>query len=321
MVDAARQTVAWIGTGVMGAAMCSHVLDAGHPVRLFSRTRQKAEALVGRGATWCSSPAEAAEGTGLVFTMVGYPADVREVVLGSQGVLATARPGAVVVDMTTNEPTLAQEIFAAAAAKEVEALDAPVSGGDVGARNASLVIMVGGRQEALDRALPVLSLLGTTVTLQGGPGAGQHTKMVNQVAIASGMVGVCEALIYASRAGLDLDKVIGTIGSGAAASWSLSNYGPRALRGDFEPGFKVDHFIKDLGIALEEARRMRLSLPGLALAEQLYVAVNALGWGQKGTHALLLALARLSGPEWASVASADHGPSRSPGHVNISLDG
>ena len=284
----------------MGAAMCSHVLDAGHPVRLFSRTKQKAEALVGRGAEWCSSPAEAAEGAGLVVTMVGYPADVREVVLGNQGVLASAAQGAVVVDMTTSEPTLAEEIFTAAAGRGVEALDAPVSGGDVGARNASLVIMVGGGQDAFDRALPVLSLLGRTVTLQGGPGAGQHTKMVNQVAIASGMIGVCEALVYASRAGLDVEKVISTIGAGAAASWSLSNYGPRACTGDFEPGFKVDHFIKDLGIALKEARRMRLSLPGLALAEQLYVSVSALGWGQKGTHALLLALARFSGSEWPS---------------------
>jgi 3-hydroxyisobutyrate dehydrogenase len=302
---AAGQSVAWIGTGVMGAAMCSHVLAVGHPVRLFSRTRQKAEPLVGRGATWCASPAEAAEGAGLVVTMVGYPADVREVVLGSEGVLATAGKGTVVVDMTTSEPTLAQEIFAAAARTGVEALDAPVSGGDVGARGASLVIMVGGRQGAFERALPVLSLLGRTVTLQGGPGAGQHTKMVNQIAIASGMIGLCEALVYASRAGLDVEKVIGTIGTGAAASWSLSNYGPRALQGDFEPGFKVDHFIKDLGIALEEARRMRLSLPGLALAEQLYISVSALGWGQKGTHALLLALARFSGSEWVG-----RGPTR-----------
>lgn len=316
MAKGAMESVAWIGTGVMGAAMCSHVLDAGYPVRLFSRTRQKAEALEARGATWCSSPAQAAEGARLVFTMVGYPTDVREVVLGPEGVLATAGHGAVVVDLTTSEPTLAKEIFTAAAARGVEALDAPVSGGDVGARNASLVIMVGGRQEAFDRVFPVLGVLGRTVVLQGGPGAGQHTKMANQVAIASGMIGVCEALVYASHAGLDVDKVIATISTGAAASWSLSNYGPRALRGDFEPGFKVDHFIKDLGIALEEARRMRLSLPGLALAEQLYVSVSALGWGEKGTHALLLALARLSGSEWASAVPLRGQEDRTEGHIS-----
>lgn len=306
MVDQAKQTVAWVGAGVMGAAMCSHLLDAGYPVRVFSRTRSKAEPLVDRGAQWCSSPAEAASGADLVFTMVGYPVDVREVVLGPQGVLTTARTGAVVVDMTTSEPTLAQEIFSAASDKEVGALDAPVSGGDVGARNASLVIMVGGQPEAFERALPVLELMGRTVVHQGGPGAGQHTKMVNQVAIASGMIGVCEALVYAFRAGLDVDKVISTIGTGAAGSWSLSNYGPRTLQGDFEPGFKVDHFIKDLGIALEEARRMRLCLPGLALAEQLYLSVSALGWGQKGTHALLLALARASGRDWGYGAPEAH---------------
>jgi 3-hydroxyisobutyrate dehydrogenase len=180
----------------------------------------------------------------------------------------------------------------------VASLDAPVSGGDVGARNASLVIMVGGRQEAFDEALPVLQRMGKVVTLEGGPGAGQHTKMVNQIAIASGMVGVCEALLYAFRAGLDVPRVIDTIGSGAAGSWSLTNYSPRALRGDFEPGFKIDHFIKDLGIALAEARRMSLSLPGLALAEQLYVAASAQGRGQKGTHALVLALAQLSDIQW-----------------------
>ncbi len=235
-----------------------------------------------------------------MVTIVGYPADVRQVMLGEQGVLATAAEGTTIVDMTTSEPQLAQEIFDAAAAKGVNSLDAPVSGGDVGARNASLVIMVGGRQEAFDRALPVFQRLGKAVTYEGGPGAGQHTKMVNQIAIASGMIGVCEALLYASRAGLDVAKVIETISPGAAGSWSLANYGPRALRGDFEPGFKIDHFIKDLGIALEEARRMKLALPGLALADQLYIAAAAEGRGQRGTHALLLALAQLSGVEWRS---------------------
>jgi 3-hydroxyisobutyrate dehydrogenase len=296
-------SVGWIGTGVMGSPMCGHLLAAGLPVKVFSRTKERALSLVEQGAQWCASPAEAAEGADVVVTMVGYPSDVRDVVLGAQGALTTARKGATLVDMTTSEPLLAKEIFAAAAAKGVGSLDAPVSGGDVGARNASLVIMVGGEQEAFDRALPILQRLGKVVTHQGGPGAGQHTKMVNQIAIASGMVGVCEALLYALRAGLDVARVVETISTGAAGSWSLTNYSPRALRGDFEPGFKIDHFIKDLGIALEEGRRMKLSLPGLALAEQLYIAASAQGRGQKGTHALVLALAQLSDVDWKTTAT------------------
>ncbi|MGC8628151.1 MAG: NAD(P)-dependent oxidoreductase [Acidimicrobiales bacterium] len=298
MADGPGLSVAWIGTGVMGGPMCMHLLDAGYRVRVFNRSRHRADHLIERGAQWCGSPAEAADGADIAVTMVGYPADVREVVLGQRGVLSSARPGSIVIDMTTSEPQLAREIFDVATTKGVDVLDAPVSGGDVGAREASLVIMVGGREEVFNRALPVLKHLGRVVTLQGGPGAGQHAKMVNQVAIASGMVGVCEALLYAFRAGLDMERVLGTIGTGAAASWSLANYAPRALRGDFEPGFKVDHFVKDLGIALQEARRMGLALPGLALAEQLYVAASGQGYGQKGTHSLVVALAQLSGCQW-----------------------
>jgi len=301
VVDNQMEKVGWIGTGVMGSPMCAHLLAAGYPVKVFSRTEERASSLVEQGAQWCASPAEASEGSDVVVTMVGYPSDVRQVVLGDEGVLTTARNGSTIVDMTTSEPLLAQEIFEAAAAKGVGSLDAPVSGGDVGARNASLVIMVGGSQEAFDRALPLFQRLGKVATLEGGAGAGQHTKMVNQIAIASGMVGVCEALLYAHRAGLDVAKVLGTIGPGAAGSWSLTNYGPRALRGDFEPGFKIDHFIKDLGIALSEARRMKLSLPGLALASQLYVAASAQGRGQKGTHALVLVLAQLSNIDWPTA--------------------
>lgn len=290
--------IGWVGTGVMGAPMCGHLVDAGYEVRITSRTRERAAPLVERGAKWCSTPAEVAEGADMVLTMVGYPSDVREVLLGPAGVLGTARPGAVVADMTTSDPALAEEVFQAAARRGVGSLDAPVSGGDVGARNGVLVVMAGGREEDFERALPVFERFARAVTLEGGPGAGQHTKMVNQVAIASGMVGVCEALLYASRAGLDVAKVIATIAPGAAGSWSLSNYGPRALQGDFEPGFKVDHFVKDLGIALAEARRMRLALPGLALAEQLYVATSARGLHDKGTHSLLLTLADLSQTRW-----------------------
>src|SRR5579871_4135808 len=293
-----QSRVAWIGTGVMGASMCGHLLDRGYEVSVFNRSRERAEALVERGARWCDTPAAAAADAGFVFTIVGYPADVREVILGRDGALSSTQAGALLIDMTTSEPSLAREIHEAAARRSVEAIDAPVSGGDVGAREATLVIMVGGSTEAYSRALPLLELLGRTIVHQGGPGAGQHAKMVNQIAISSGMVGVCEALLYAHRAGLDLETVLGTISGGAAGSWTLSNLAPRALRGDFAPGFKVDHFIKDLGIALAEARRMDLALPGLALAEQLYVATRARGLGQRGTHALLLALADLSATDW-----------------------
>lgn len=286
----------------MGIPMCGHLLDAGYEVRVTSRTKERAAPLVDRGAKWCATPAEAAAGADMVLTMVGYPSDVREVVLGAGGVLSAARPGAIVADMTTSEPQLAREIFEAATTVGVASLDAPVSGGDVGARNATLVVMAGGHEDDFQRALPIFERLARVVTLEGGPGAGQHTKMVNQVAIASGMVGVCEALLYASGAGLDVAKVIDTIAPGAAGSWSLSNYGPRALRGDFEPGFKVAHFIKDLGIALAEARRIGLALPGLALAEQLYVATSARGMGEKGTQSLLITLAELSRARWEGAA-------------------
>lgn len=287
--------IGWIGTGVMGAPMAGHLLDAGHPVDVYSRTRARADDLVARGARWCDTPAAAAAEADVVCTMVGYPADVREVILGDAGALGAAREGALLVDFTTSSPGLAEEIARAAAARGIEALDAPVSGGDVGARNATLVIMTGGGAAAFERARPVLDRLGGRVVHAGPAGAGQHTKMVNQVAIAAGMVAVCEALLYAHRAGLDLEATVETIAGGAAGSWSLANYGPRILRGDLEPGFKIDHFIKDLGLALEESRGMGLALPGTALAEQLYVAARAQGLGQKGTQALIAALAQLSG--------------------------
>jgi 3-hydroxyisobutyrate dehydrogenase len=297
---AADATVGWIGTGVMGTPMAGHLLDSGYPVSVFNRTRGRADALVERGAGWCDSPAELAGSVDVVCTMLGTPADVRDVVLGEGRVLESMRSGALLIDLTTSEPSLAVEIHQAARERGVDALDAPVSGGDVGARNGTLVIMVGGDAEAFARARPVLEPMGQTIVLQGGAGTGQHTKMTNQLAIATGMIGVCEALVYAYRAGLDLEKTLETIKGGAAGSWSLSNYGPRLLRGDLEPGFKVDHFIKDLGIALAEARRMNVSLPGAALAEQLYVAVRSQGLGQKGTQALAVALAGLSQVDWPS---------------------
>ena len=294
--DALR--VGWIGTGVMGRSMCGHMLDAGYPVTVFTRTPARAEDLVERGATWAASPAEVAAASHVVFSIVGYPSDVRAVILGDDGVLSGAAAGSAVVDMTTSEPTLAIEIHAAARAVGVAAVDAPVSGGDVGARNATLSIMVGGDEAPIERVRPVLETMGTSVIRQGGPGAGQHTKMVNQVLIATGMVGVCEALLYGYRAGLDLDRVLESVAGGAAGSWSLTNYGPRMLTGDFAPGFMVDHFVKDMGIALAEAKRARLSLPGLALVEQLYVSLQAQGHGGEGTHSLILALASLSDIDW-----------------------
>jgi 3-hydroxyisobutyrate dehydrogenase len=292
--------VGWVGTGVMGLSMCGHLLDAGYPVAVHSRTRGRAKPLLDRGAHWASSPAGVAAESDVVFTMVGFPADVRNVVLGPEGVLSAARPGAVLVDMTTSEPSLAREIDEAARAAGAASIDAPVSGGDVGARNAALSIMVGGDPATVERVRPLFELLGKTIVHQGPAGAGQHTKMVNQILIATGMIGVCEALLYAYRAGLDLETVLASVSGGAAGSWSLTNYAPRILRGDFEPGFFVEHFIKDMEIALAEARRLDLALPGLALAHELYVALRAQGQGRKGTQALVLALARLSSVDWAT---------------------
>ena len=282
----------------MGSSMCGHVLDAGYSVTVYNRTRERAEPLLERGATWAASPADVASASDAVFSIVGYPDDVRDVILGEQGVLEDAVPGSVIVDMTTSDPSLAVAIHAEAKARGIDTLDAPVSGGDVGARNATLSIMVGGDEEPIERVRPILETMGKSIVRQGGPGAGQHTKMVNQVLIATGMIGVCEALLYGYKAGLDLDTVLESVAGGAAGSWSLTNYGPRMLAGDFAPGFVVDHFVKDMGIALGEAKRARLALPGLALAEQLYVALQAQGHGRKGTHSLILALASVSEIDW-----------------------
>jgi 3-hydroxyisobutyrate dehydrogenase len=291
--DATR--IGWIGTGVMGRWMCQHLMTKGYTAAVYNRTKERAKPLLDAGAAWADSPKAAAERSDVVFAIVGFPKDVREVFLGPQGVVAGARPGTALVDMTTSEPSLAREIHAAAKAKGVAALDAPVSGGDVGARNAALSIMVGGDADTLEAVRPLLECMGKTIVHQGGPGAGQHTKMVNQILIATNMIGVCEALLYGWKAGLDLKTALQSVGGGAAASWSLNNLGPRIIDRNFEPGFFVEHFIKDMGIALDEARRMNLSLPGLALANQLYLAVQAQGYGRKGTHALMLALEHLSG--------------------------
>jgi len=287
--------VGWVGTGVMGASMAGHLLRAGYELTVTTRTRERARTLLDQGAAWADSPAEAAATSDVVFSMVGFPEDVREVLLGPRGALGGARPGAVLVDMTTSEPTLAVEVAEAAAARGVHALDAPVSGGDVGARNAALSIMVGGPAEVVEAVRPCFETMGSTVVRQGGHGAGQHTKMINQILIASTMVGITEALLYAYRSGLDIGQVLVSVSGGAAGSWSLANLAPRVVAGDFAPGFFVDHFVKDLGIALAEARRARLALPGLALANQLYVALQGQGRGRDGTQSLVHALAALSG--------------------------
>jgi len=297
-IEAGSTRIGWIGTGVMGGSMCGHLIAGGYVATINSRTRERAEPLLDQGATWAQTPAEAATGADITFTMVGYPADVREVILGEQGVLRTAKPGSVIVDMSTSEPSLAKEIFGAARERGVASIDAPVSGGDVGARNATLSIMVGGEPETVEAVRPLLGILGSTIIHQGPAGSGQHTKMVNQTLIATGMIGVCEALLYAHRAGLDLNTVLESVSGGAAGSWSLTNYAPRILKGDFAPGFMVEHFIKDMEIALSEARRMNLALPGLALAHELYVALRAQGGGRDGTQSLILTLARISAVDW-----------------------
>ena len=288
----------WIGTGVMGSSMVGHLIAKGFSATVHNRSRAKAQGLLDKGAKWGATPLAVAEQSDVVFLIVGFPQDVREVVLGSEGVLSGCRPGSVIVDMTTSKPSLAVEIAEAAKANGVHAVDAPVSGGDIGAREARLSIMIGGETEVVDALQPLWEAMGKTIIHQGPPGAGQHTKMVNQILIATNMIGVCEALLYAHRAGLDLDTVMQSVSSGAAGSWSLSNLGPRIIANNFEPGFFVEHFIKDMRIALEEAARMQLALPGLALAQQLYQALHAQGHGRDGTHALQLALASLSGIDW-----------------------
>ena len=296
MADALKKNnvIGWIGTGVMGRWMCQHLLDRGYPVVVYSRTPEKAEPLLTAGASWAESPAEVARQADIVFTMVGFPQDVKDVYLGKQGILSGARNGLIAVDMTTTEPRLAKEIYAAAAPQGVHTVDAPVSGGDVGARNAQLSIMVGGDADIVQKIMPLLEIMGKQIVHQGPAGAGQHTKMCNQIVIAGTMIGVCESLLYGYRAGLDLDQVLASIGGGAASCWSLTNLAPRILKRNFDPGFFVAHFIKDMGIALEEARRMNLCLPGLALVHQLYLAVAANGGSQSGTHALMLALENMS---------------------------
>jgi 3-hydroxyisobutyrate dehydrogenase len=290
--------IGWIGTGVMGLHMCGHLIEAGYTATVYNRTREKSQPLVDKGATWADTPGAVAEASEIVFTIVGFPHDVRGVVLGEDGVLGRCKDGDIIVDMTTSEPSLAVQIAEEAGAKGVHSVDAPVSGGDVGARNAALSIMIGGDEAAVNAVMPCFEKMGKSLVRQGGPGSGQHTKMVNQTLIAANMVAVCEGLLYGFKAGLDLPTVLESVGSGAANSWALNTLGPRMMDNNFDPGFFVEHFIKDMGIILDESKRMGISVPGVALAHQLYIALQAQGHGRDGTHALLLALASMSGIDW-----------------------
>lgn len=299
-IEPGKTRIGWIGTGVMGRSMCGHLIDAGFQATIYNRSPEKAKGLVEKGAVLAASPQAVAENSDVVFTIVGFPRDVRQVILGDDGVLAGSKESMTIVDMTTSEPSLAVEIADAAKTIGVASIDAPVSGGDLGARNAALSIMIGGDKSAVAKIDPLLSLMGKTVVYQGGPGSGQHTKMVNQTLIASGMISICEALLYAHKAGLDIPTVLKSVSSGAAGSWLLSNLAPRMIDGDFDPGFFVEHFLKDMKIALDEASKMNLALPGLALGYQLYNACAAQGHSRDGTQSLILALATLNGFDWQS---------------------
>jgi len=283
------ERIGFIGCGVMGNAMAGHLLDAGYEVTVYNRTKSRTDNLVAKGATWADSPAAVAEAADVVISMVGYPSDVEEIYMGTNGIIEHARADALLIDMTTSSPALAEKLAAMAAARGLRMLDAPVSGGDTGAKNATLTIMVGGTQEDFDRALPLFKVMGTSFALHGGPGKGQHAKMANQINIAATMLGMAESLAYAKAAGLDPMRVIETLSGGSAQTWSLSNYGPRVLKGDYAAGFYVKHFIKDLKIALEQASEAGLDLPATRLATELYVKLAQDHDGDNyGTQAIML---------------------------------
>jgi 3-hydroxyisobutyrate dehydrogenase len=294
MIDPSKTRIGWIGTGVMGRSMCGHLMKTGCRATVFNRTRSKADGLIEAGAVWSDSPKAVAAASDVVFTMVGFPSDVRETILGSEGILSGLKPGGILIDMTSSQPGLAIEIAEAASPRGIQSLDAPVSGGDIGAREARLSIMVGGDQATFEALMPLWNAMGKTIQYHGGPGAGQHCKLTNQILVGGVMISMCEALLYAHRAGLNVEHVLTSVSSGAAGSWSLTNLGPRILRGDFAPGFYVEHFLKDLGIAIEESKRMKLTLPGLEVCERLYRALSEEGDGRLGTQSLIRGLARLN---------------------------
>ncbi len=287
--------IGWIGTGVMGLSMSGRLLDEGYSLTVYNRTKSKARAVIDKGAVWADSPKEVAAQSDVIFSIVGFPNDVEQVYFDESGILNGAKPGSILIDMTTTKPSLSEKIYNAAKANGISSIDAPVSGGDVGAKNGTLSIMIGGDKNAVDAVIPLFEIMGKNMIYEGKAGAGQHTKMCNQITIAGTMIGVCESLLYAHKAGLDLNVMLQAISGGAAGCWTLNNLAPRIVNRNFDPGFYVEHFIKDMEIALEEARNMNLALPGLALVHQLYKAVQAQGHGKKGTHALTLALEHISG--------------------------
>lgn len=278
--------IAFIGTGVMGASVVKHLLDSNYELAIYSRTKEKARSLIEAGAVWSDTVGAAVKDAEFIFTMVGYPVDVEEIYFGNEGIFSAGKAGQILIDMTTSSPALAMRIAKEAAKYQMAAIDAPVSGGDIGAKNGTLSIMCGGEEEMFNAITPVLSVFGKQIVYQGLAGSGQHAKMCNQIAIATNMIGVCEALVYAEKAGLDLETVLKSISTGAAGSWSLSNLAPRMIDGDFEPGFYVKHFLKDINIALTEAEAMHLSLPGLQLAREMYEKLVEKGFGEKGTQVL-----------------------------------
>jgi 3-hydroxyisobutyrate dehydrogenase len=281
-----NKVIGFIGLGVMGKSMAAHLLKAGFEVFVYTRTKDKSSELLSQGAKWAAAPKEIAQKANVIISMVGYPSDVEEIYLGENGLIENGKQGTYLIDMTTSTPTLAVKIAEEAKKRGMESLDAPVSGGDIGARDAKLTIMVGGSSEAFEAVLPIFDIIGSNVVHQGPAGSGQHTKMCNQIAIASNMIGVTEAISYAKKAGLDPDRVLRSISSGSAGSWSLSNLVPRMVEGDFEPGFYIKHFIKDMKIALDEAERMGMDAPGLSLSKSLYEGLAEAGEENSGTQAL-----------------------------------
>jgi len=280
------KTIGFIGTGVMGKSMASNLLKAGFTLNVTTRTKGKANDLIAQGAKWKDTIADLTQDSDIIITIVGYPSDVEQVYLGDNGIISNAKEGTYVIDMTTSSPILAKKIYDRAKEKGIHSLDAPVSGGDIGAKEARLAIMVGGDKEAFTTMKPVFEAMGQNIVLQGSAGAGQHTKMANQIAVAANMIGVCEAIAYAKAAGLDLENVLKIVASGAAGSWSLSNLAPRIINGDFAPGFYIKHFIKDMKIAIESAEEMNLHTPGLKLAKELYEQLSDRGEADSGTQAL-----------------------------------
>ncbi|CCO11856.2 NAD(P)-dependent oxidoreductase [Carnobacterium maltaromaticum] len=282
-----KQKIGFIGVGVMGASIVKHLLKDGYEVNIYNRTKSKADEVVSLGAIWQDTPKAVTIESDIVFTIVGYPKDVEEVYYSEDGIFAGATSEKILVDMTTSTPSLAQKIFATGRERKIEVLDAPVSGGDLGAKNGTLTIMVGGTKEAYQIVEPIFNVFSGKVKLQGAAGSGQHTKMANQIMIAGTMVGMSELLVYANAAGLELESVLDTVGGGSAQNWSLTNYAPRILREDFTAGFFVKHFVKDLKIALAEAEKMDIQLPGTSLAKELYEKLENQGHGNDGTQALI----------------------------------